>query len=226
MIERLIEPVSTYAGELDNLFILITVIVMPWFFIVEGVFFWLLWRFRYKEGEKALYVTGNEPELKRWITIPHNIIILLDLVIIAGAVRGWYMIKQDLPESEHTVRVIAQQWGWSFVHEGPDGKLDTEDDIHTADELHVITDQVFHYQLESLDVLHNFSVPVFRLKQDALPGRRITGWFEATKTGEYDIQCAEMCGIGHGIMGARIVIHTPEDYAVWQASQTDSLAQR
>ncbi len=226
MIQNLIEPVSSYAPDVDNLFLLIAVIVMPWFFLAEGVFFYLLWRYRYREGQKALYVTGNEPELKRWITIPHNIIILLDLVIIAGAVRGWYMIKQDLPESERAVRVTAQQWGWSFLHSGPDGKLDTDDDIETSNELHVEAGQVYHYQLESRDVLHDFSVPVFRLKQDALPGRRITGWFEATKPGEHDIQCAEMCGIGHGIMAARVIIHTPEDFAVWQASHGDSLAQR
>lgn len=226
MIERLIEPVSTYANQMDTLFLIITAVVMPWFFIVEGVFFWLLWRYRYREGQKALYVTGNEPELKRWITIPHNMIIALDLVIIGGAVNTWYNIKQRLPESEHVVRVIGQQWGWSFVHQGPDGLLDTEDDIRTANELHIIANTMYHYQLESRDVLHNFSVPVFRLRQDGIPGRRITGWFEATKTGEYDIQCAEMCGIGHGIMAARLIIHTPEDYAVWQASQVDAVAKR
>ena len=60
---------------------------------------------------------------------------------------------------------------------GPDGELDTEDDIHTANELHIVANEVYHYQLESRDVLHNFSIPVFRLKQDAVPGRRITGWF-------------------------------------------------
>ncbi|MBX2799812.1 MAG: hypothetical protein KTR31_19190 [Myxococcales bacterium] len=225
MIESLIEPVSTYAGELDFLFVLITVIVMPWFFAAEGLFFWLLWRFRYQEGQPSMYVTGNEPDLKRWITVPHTLIILLDLVLIAAAVRGWYMIKQDLPTADHTVRVIAQQWAWTFIHPGPDGKLDTDDDIETADELHIIAGELYHYQLESRDVLHNFSIPVFRLKQDSLPGRRITGWFEATKEGTYDIQCAEMCGIGHGIMAARVIIHSKESYAVWEASHSEPVAQ-
>lgn len=224
MIQALVEPVSTYAGDVDSLFILITLIVMPWFFAVEGVFFWLLWRFRHKEGQPALYVTGNEPELKRWVTVPHAMIIVLDLVLIAGAVRVWYMIKQDLPEAHETVRVIGQQWSWGFVHAGPDGVIDTEDDIETANELHIMVDKVYHYQLESRDVLHNFSVPVFRLKQDALPGRRITGWFEATKTGTHDIQCAEMCGIGHGIMAARIHIHTPEEYQAWMNSHSGQQA--
>jgi cytochrome c oxidase subunit 2 len=65
-------------------------------------------------------------------------------------------------------------------------------------------------------------VPVFRLKQDAVPGRVITGWFEPTLTGSYDIQCAEICGIGHGLMGARIVIESPEQHAAWVAAQSSS----
>ena len=73
-------------------------------------------------------------------------------------------------------------------------------------------DETYHFELQSRDVIHNFSVPVFRLRQDAMPGRTIKGWFKPTKTGSYDIQCAEMCGYGHGIMGAAITVHTKESY--------------
>src|SRR5687768_4949414 len=110
LIDSLIEPVSTYASEIDWLFALIFWIVGLWFVLTEGVFFWLLWRFRYREGVAPQYISGTELELKRWITWPHALIIVFDLVIIVGAVRVWYMIKQDLPASEHVVRVIAQQW--------------------------------------------------------------------------------------------------------------------
>ena len=79
--------------------------------------------------------------------------------------------------------MVAQQWAWSFVHPGPDGQLDTADDIKTVDELHVKVDTLYHFKLESRDVLHSFSVPVFRLKQDVIPGRVITGWFQPTQTG-------------------------------------------
>jgi cytochrome c oxidase subunit 2 len=139
-------------------------------------------------------------------------------------VRVWVEVKQHLPseaEAQH-VRVIAQQWAWSFVHPGADGKLDTSDDLRTVDELHVQVNQKYIYELESRDVLHDFSVPVFRLKQDAVPGRVITGWFEPTLTGSYDIQCAEICGIGHALMGARIVIESPEQHAAWIAAQSSS----
>ena len=111
---------------------------------------------------------------------------------------GWYKIKQDLPRADETISVVGEQWKWRFTHPGRDGELGTQDDVETVDELHVKVGKTYHFKLESNDVLHDFSVPVFRLKQDAVPGRVITGWFKPTKTGIYDIQCAEMCGIGHG----------------------------
>ena len=119
-----------------------------------------------------------------------------------------------------TVRVVAQQWAWSFVHPGADNKLDTSDDIKTVDELHVKVGQTYHFKLESRDVLHSFSVPVFRLKQDVIPGRIITGWFTPTRVGVHDIQCAEICGIGHALMPARIYIHSQSDYDAWEAKNT------
>ena len=218
----LLESVSTYAGEIDGLILLITVLVGFWFIVSEVVFFWLILRYRRKDGVKAAYITGEEHEYTRWVHWPHYLIIVCDIFIIIGAVRVWYNVKQDLPPAEATVRVIGQQWAWSFVHPGPDGKLDTEDDIRTVDELHIKANTLYHYKLEARDVLHSFSVPVFRLKQDAVPGRTITGWFNAQKTGEWDIQCAEICGIGHGIMGARIFVESPEEHAAWIASNSQA----
>ncbi|GAF95890.1 unnamed protein product, partial [marine sediment metagenome] len=210
MIERYVEAVSTYASDIDGLILLITVLVGFWFILSEGIFFGFILRYRRKDGVKADYITGEEHEYSRWIHWPHYLIIVCDIFIIYGAVRVWYDVKQDLPPAEQSIRVIGQQWAWSFVHPGPDGKLDTPDDIKTVDELHIKADTVYHYHLEARDVLHSFSIPVFRLKQDAVPGRVITGWFEATKTGAFDIQCAEICGIGHGVMAGRIIIETPE----------------
>jgi cytochrome c oxidase subunit 2 len=145
---------------------------------------------------------------------------MCDLVIIFFAIKVWYAVKQDLPPAQQTIRVVGQQWAWTFVDPGPDGKLDTPDDIATVNQLHVQVDTLYHFTLESKDVLHSFSVPVFRLKQDVIPGRVITGWFTPTKTGEYDIQCVEICGIGHGLMGARIHVETPQQHAAWVAQNS------
>jgi cytochrome c oxidase subunit 2 len=220
MIERLIQPASSFASDIDGVILLIAILTMGWFFAAEGMFFWLLWRFRAREGVEPQYVSGKEPHLKRWINIPHALIIVCDVAIIVAAVRVWYNVKQNLPEADATIEIVAQQWAWSFIHPGADNQLGTADDIKTVDELHVEADKVYHFKLKSRDVLHSFSVPVFRLKQDAIPGRTITGWFQPSVAGQYDIQCAEMCGIGHGIMAARIFVDTPDAHAAWIASAT------
>ncbi len=226
IMENFVPVASTYAASIDGVWELIFWLVGFWFILSEGVFFYLLFKFRRKDGQKAQYITGELESEKKWITYPHLAVLVCDIFIVYGAVRVWYEVKQNLPEAQSMVRVVGQQWAWTFVHAGPDNLLDTEDDITTVNELRLAKDTLYHYKLESRDVLHNFSVPVFRLKQDSIPGREITGWFEPTQTGDFMVQCAEICGIGHGLMGARVIIETPEQHAAWMASHsTGSLAQ-
>ena len=225
MVERLIQQASSYAHSIDGLILLVAVLVGFWFLLAEGIFFWLIWRFRAKPGVKSEYITGKEKHLKRWITIPHALVLVCDVFIIIGAVHVWYNVKQHLPEADATVRVIGQQWAWIFQHPGLDNELDTGDDIWTTDDLYVAADRTYHFQLQSRDVLHDFSVPVFRLKQDAVPGRTITGWFRPTKTGTFDIQCAEICGIGHGVMAGRIHVQQVDEHAAWIAQNIPASAQ-
>jgi cytochrome c oxidase subunit II len=225
MIERYLVQASTYAGSIDGIIMLVFVLVGFWFLAAEGIFFWLIWRFRARPGERSQYLTGKEKHVKRWITIPHALVLVCDVFIIVGSIRVWYNVKQQLPEADSTVRIIAQQWAWTFQHPGPDNELDTPDDIFTVNDLHVEVDKTYHFRLESRDVVHSFSVPVFRLKQDAVPGRSITGWFQPNRVGEHDIQCAEICGIGHGIMAARIHIEDANTHAQWIAENSTSAAQ-
>jgi cytochrome c oxidase subunit 2 len=211
---------SSYAADIDFLVDLIGWMVGVWFFLCIAVFFYLIFKFKAKDGVKAEYITGEEKSHKRFISVPHALVLVCDVFIVFFAIRVWIDVKQEIPTPDANVRVIAQQWAWTFEHPGPDGKIRTEDDIRLVDELHVEVDKTYQYELEALDVMHDFSVPVFRLKQDAIPGRVITGWFKPTVVGEYDIQCAEMCGIGHGLMPARIFVETPEQHAAWIAEQS------
>jgi cytochrome c oxidase subunit 2 len=215
MLERYLTAASSYAHSIDHLFILIALVVGFWLIAAEGMMFALIFKFRAKDGRPTQYITGEEPHLKRWISIPHYIIILCDIVILAAAITVWYRIKQVMPPADVTVRVIGQQWAWSFQEPGPDGLLDTADDIRTVGELHVTVNTTYHFELLSRDVVHSFAVPAFRLKQDALPGRTISGWFKPTRVGTYDIQCTQMCGIGHALMAGRIIVETPQDHAAW-----------
>jgi cytochrome c oxidase subunit 2 len=219
MIEYLIPRASTFAHDIDWLFTVILLTVGFWFFVAQGALFYLVFRFRRKEGVAAQYIAGEQKSEKKWISIPHVLVILCDVGIIVATILVWNNVKQSLPPAQETVRIVAQQWAWTFVHPGPDRKLDTADDITVVDELHVKSGTVYHFELTSRDVVHSFSVPVFRLKQDAVPGRIIRGWFEPTKNGQFDIQCAEMCGIGHGLMPARISIESVEEHEKWMKEQ-------
>lgn len=222
----MIPQASTYAASIDNIILLIAVLTGFWFIAAEGMFFWLIWRFRAKPGVKPEYLEGHEPHVKKWITWPHGLVLVCDVFIIVAAVQVWYNVKQRLPEdADATIRIIGQQWAWTFQHPGPDNELDTSDDIFTVDDLHVEVNRTYIFQLQSRDVLHSFSVPVFRIKQDAIPGRSIMGWFEPTQTGEHDVQCVEICGIGHGVMAARIHIEDAQQHADWIRSASTGTAQ-
>lgn len=97
MIDWFIPRASTYAQQIDGIILLILILVGFWFLLTVGVFFWLIFRFRKRDGVKADYVTGELKSEKRWITIPHLLVLVCDVFIVVGAVRVWYSVKQDLP---------------------------------------------------------------------------------------------------------------------------------
>ncbi len=219
MMGSIITQASSFAQDIDMVILIVAILGGFWLFVAEFVLFYFLIKFRRSQSPKAQYITGEKKEEMKWIHLPHNLVLICDIVIIVAAVRVWYNVKQDLPPADETIQVVGQQWAWKFVHPGLDKEIGTGDDVAVIDELHLKIDKTYHFKLSSEDVLHSFSVPVFRLKQDAIPGRVITGWFRPTKTGTFDIQCAEMCGIGHGIMGAKLVVETEAEHDSWIKTQ-------
>ena len=171
MISWYVTQASSYAADVDGVILLIALIVGPFFLAAELALFWLIVRFRARPGVKARYITGEKTRERRWVVWPHYLVLVFDIIIVVAALRVWNDVKIDLPPAEEHVRIIAQQWAWTFVHPGPDGRFDTADDISTVDELNLEVDRLYHYELHSRDVLHSFSVPAFRLKQDAVPGK-------------------------------------------------------
>jgi cytochrome c oxidase subunit 2 len=223
-LEMLLPRASEYAIEIDVLFDVITILVGFWFFLVLGYFFYLIFRYRHRPGQKAEYVTGETHKQKQAIEIPHLLILACDIAIIVPTFVVWYNIKIDIPPPEEEVRIVSQQWAWTFYHAGQDGVLGTDDDVASVNELRLKKNVQYTYHLESKDVMHSFSIPVFRLKQDAVPGRVISGHFKPIMEGEWDVQCAEMCGVAHGIMGARVIIESEEEHNAWLAAKTPEQA--
>jgi len=103
---------------------------------------------------------------------------------------------------------IGKQWMWKVQH--PEGQSE-------INALHIPVGQAIKIKLASEDVIHSFYIPAFRIKQDAVPGRTIRAWFEATKPGKYEWPCAELCGFGHSGMKGWVYVHTPEEYQKWAA---------
>jgi cytochrome c oxidase subunit 2 len=215
MIGSYVTQASSYAADVDSLILWIALIVGPFFLAAEFVLVWFVFKFRARPGVRARYITGEKTSETKWVNYPHYLVLVFDVVIVVAALRVWSDVKIELPPAEERVRIVAQQWAWSFIHAGPDGQLDTADDIRTVNVLNLQVNRLYHYELHSKDVLHSFSVPAFRLKQDAVPGREIVGWFRPTVAGEFDIQCAEICGIGHGLMPGRVRIRSAAAQAAW-----------
>lgn len=208
MLSWLPENVSTFGGQIDYLFYVIYYITGAVFVLVTVLMVLFLFMYRRKEGRKAVYSHGNTALEITWTVVPALILVVLSFMSLST----WGEVKIYAPPSDVDVKVTGKQFNWEVLYPGPDGRFETEDDFTTENELHVPVNQVVHVQLTSSDVIHSFFVPSFRLKQDAVPGREILVWFEATKAGKYELPCAELCGFGHSGMIGWVYVHTPEDY--------------
>jgi len=213
MMRWLPENISTFGGEIDGLFYFIYYLTAGVFVLVTVLMVLFLFLYRHREGRRAVYTHGSTPLEITWTVIPTIILVVLSLV----SVSTWAKVKIDAPPSEFEVRVTGKQFNWEIVYPGPDGRFDTPDDFKIENELHVPVNKVVYVHLTSNDVIHSFFVPNLRLKQDALPGRNIRVWFEATKTGKYELPCAELCGFGHSGMLGWLYVDGPEAYSAWSA---------
>jgi len=209
------ENVSTYGGDVDGIFWFIFYITTVWFFLTEGLILYFIFRYRRKPGQKAAYVRGDTLGQLAWVFVPVVIVAVLDFFIDLHGAEVWAKIKGQLPPADLVVRATGKQFNWEFTYPGPDGKFGTADDLQLDNELHVPVGKVVRVVLTSKDVIHSFFLPNLRLKQDVVPGREITAWFEVTKPGHYEIPCAELCGFGHSGMNGVLSAHTPEDYERW-----------
>lgn len=212
------EDVSTYGKDVDFLFYLIYYITGGTFVLVAGALIAFLILYRHREGRRATYTHGNTTLEIVWTVVPALILVVLTFL----SVPTWARIKKQLPQSDLTILVTAKQFNWQVTYPGPDGKFGTEDDKTFDNEVHVPVGKPVILILKSRDVIHSFYMPNLRFKQDAVPGREIHQWFQATKPGKYEIPCAELCGFGHSGMRGWLFVHTPEEYAKWVKEQWPS----
>jgi cytochrome c oxidase subunit 2 len=210
---KLPENVSTYGGQIDGLFRLILWITGVIFVVVELLLLYFLFRYRHREGRTARYTHGSNRLEVIWTIVPAIICVVLALL----SRRSWAEIKQNMPQQAMNVEITAEQFAWNIRYPGPDGKLETPDDIVSLNQLHMPVGRPVIVTLHSKDVIHSFFLPEFRVKQDAVPGMTTRIWFEATRVGNWEIACAELCGLGHYRMKGFVTVETPEEFERWLA---------
>ena len=208
---KLPENVSTYGGQIDGLFKLILWITGVIFVVVELLLLFFLFRYRHREGRTARYTHGSNRLEVIWTIVPAVICVVLALL----SRRSWAEIKQNMPKQAMNVEIIAEQFAWNIRYPGPDGKLETPDDVVSLNQLHFPVGRPVVVTLHSKDVIHSFFLPEFRVKQDAVPGLTTRIWFEATRVGNWEIACAELCGLGHYRMKGFVTVETPEEFERW-----------
>lgn len=218
MLKWLPENVSTYGKDIDFLFYLIYYITSATFILVAAAMVIFLIKYRHRQGRKATYLHGNTTLEVVWTVATALIMVILAFM----SQPHWNKIKIQLPSSDYRIQVDGKQFNWIVTYPGPDKQFGTQDDLESENSLNVPVGQVVQVVLKSKDVIHSFFLPNFRLKQDAVPGHEIKVWFEATKTGTYEIACAELCGFGHYNMRGILTVHSPEGYQAWVREQWPS----
>jgi cytochrome c oxidase subunit 2 len=221
MLRWLPVDVSTFGREIDSLFYLIYYITGATFILVTVLMILFLVIYRQKDGRRATYSHGNTTLEIIWTIIPAAILVVLSFM----SVSTWAKVKRFAPESDFEIQVTAKQFNWEVVYPGADRKFGTSDDVQFDNDIHVPVNKVVRVHLGSKDVIHSFFLPNLRLRQDAVPGRNILVWFEATKPGKYEIACSQLCGFGHSGMIGWLYVDTPEEYAKWAAEKLSAKPQ-
>jgi cytochrome c oxidase subunit 2 len=197
------ERASSMAGQVDAIYIFLLVICGMVALLVFTCLLYFAARYRRRAGVEAEQIDGSTPLELTWSIIP----LCVFMVFFAwGAV---VFFKQRTPPRDATeVYVVAKQWMWKLEH--AEGQRE-------INELHVPVGRDVKLIMTSQDVIHSFFVPVFRMKQDVLPGRYTVAWFRATKPGTYHLFCAEYCGTQHSGMIGSIIVMEPAQYEAWMS---------
>ncbi len=196
------EGASTHSPEFDALFYFVYYISALIFFGVVSamVYFLLLYR-RRRADERPKRVHDNKMIEMASVVIPT----ILVLIVFTWGFK-LYVKMNEAPPDAYTVQVRARQWAWEFQY--PNGAT-------SFGELHVPVDRPVRIHMSSEDVLHSFFIPAFRVKMDVLPNRYTSVWFQATKTGEYDLFCTEYCGTAHSKMLGKVIVQAEGDFRQW-----------
>lgn len=229
-------PIASNWSYIDSTLTITFIITGIVFVAVVSFMAYCVFRFRHRPGNRAMYEPENR-RLEIWLAV------VTSVGVAAMLAPGLFVWKQfiTVPADAQQIEVVGQQWQWSFRLPGADGKLgkfDTrdispdnplgltkndaaglDDVIVEGGELHLPIGKPVKVLLRSTDVLHDFYVPEFRAKMDMIPGMVTYFWFTPTRTGSFEILCAELCGVGHPQMRGTVMVDEETAYQAWLEQQ-------
>ncbi len=228
------EQISEHGDAIDRQFIRTLVVVAIAFISAQVMLGYYVLRYRDRGQGKVTYTHGsNKVEI--------GLMLLTTLVFVTVAVLGqkvWAQLHlQQAPADAIQIEVTAQQFAWNIRYPGPDGKFGatnpklisdqenpvgkdpkdpaSKDDVVSLNRLAIPINRPVQILLRSKDVTHSFFVPVLRIKQDTVPGMQIPIHFKAMKAGEFEIACAELCGMQHHKMKGYLMVMSDQEFEAW-----------
>jgi cytochrome c oxidase subunit 2 len=196
------DQASTIARGVDHLYYFLTAIDLFFTVVIFLTIFYFAIRYRRRsEHDEATQIEGNIPLEILWTAVPLGLTVI---VFLWGT--ALFIENARPPEAATEIFVVGKQWMWKVQH--PEG-------IEEINELHVPVHQPIKLTMTSEDVIHDFSVPAFRVKKDVVPGMYTTMWFEATHTGNFHLFCDQYCGTNHAEMRGQVIVMEAIDYEQW-----------
>ncbi len=223
------KDVSVHGARIDAL-LWSTTIFVAIMFVVTIV--WILWAcLLHNRKRTADYDHGTaKPQILKALALSAVIFFVVDGNLWWNGMDDlnhafWNFDAAEASPNAVRIEVNAHQWAWDARYAGPDGKFNTQDDIVTLNDVRVPVNTPVIVQLAATDVVHSFSLPNLRIKQDAVPGQLNRLWFQAKETGVFDIACAQHCGTHHYKMRGKLTVLSEAEYAAW-AREAQALSAR
>lgn len=203
----IIPQASSAAGRVDSVFLFILVLCAAFLVLITAAIIYFVIKYNRKRHPKAEDIEGNTWIETVWTIAP-------TIIFLTMFYYGWtnFSYMRDVPRDAMVIEATGRQWAWSFQY--PNGKRTSE--------LILAIDKPVKIELHSLDVLHGFFIPAFRIKEDVVPGKANYTWFVPSQLGSFDIECTVICGIGHANMLSKAVVVPVSDFESWYFGDADA----
>lgn len=197
---------TSHVETVDSVFLYIVGISVILLLGVTAAMIYFVFKYHRKKGHKPKDIHGSILLETIWIVIP-------TILVLSMFYYGYIGFEEmrTFPDDAREIKVVARMWEWEFNYEN--GKK--------TDTLYVPLGETIKLSMESLDVNHSFYIPAFRVKEDVIAGKINYLGFKPEKVGDYDIACAEYCGLNHSMMYSKVVVMPQNEFEAWYASKEE-----